>query len=97
MCNEAVRRKIVERLFELGSVCSESASNSDLRKKLGVESSNTVFKRALGSAVHREMVVRHRPVATGLYDDDRPITLMPGPAARQLVPGASQQQPYFVS
>ncbi len=98
MCNEAVKQQIVERLCALGSVCSESASNRDLRQQLGFETSNNVFKRALGSAIKDDMVIRRRPPATGLYDDHRPVTLTPGPAADKVLASRSAQpQPYFVS
>lgn len=98
MCNQAVKQQIVERLCALGSVCSESASNRELRLQLGFDTSNNVFKRALGSAIKDEMIIRHRPAPTSLCDDQRPVTLVPGPAAgKVLLLQRAQPQPYFVS
>lgn len=101
MCNESVRRQIVEWVVACGSIHSETASMSDLRQKCGINSSNVVFKRALGSAVHHGLLVYHRPPAQALYDDDRPVTITPGPyapraAAPQTTPYSDSLRPYFV-
>ncbi len=102
MCDESVRQQLVERVIALGQVCSVTASIDDLRRQCGINSSNTVFKEALGSAIHHGLLTRHRPPAAALYDDERPITITPGPhapqaAARQMTPYSDSLRHYFVS
>ncbi len=101
MCDQVVKQLIVERVRELGRVTSPSASYNDLRQKLGISSSNTVFKRALGSAIGDELVRYHKPSPEGNCDDSRPISLSPGPAVLQTVtsratPYSDSLRPYFV-
>ncbi len=97
MCNEKVKRQLVTRLCDVGRVTSDSASTRELREQLGFDVSNNVFKRALGSAIRDRLVTRRRRPATGPYDDHRPITLTPGPAATVRTTPIAQPLPYFVS
>jgi hypothetical protein len=102
MCNQAVRQQLVDRVLALGRVHSETGSINELRRKCGIESSNKVFKRALGSAVKDGLVYCPRPAAQGVDDGDRSMTLIPGrKTSRKLVPQitpySESLRPYFVS
>ncbi len=97
MCNEAVKQKIVEQVCAKGRVSSDTASMRELKMKLEINTSNSVFSKALGCAIRNSLIIRHRPAATGLYDDVRPITLLPGPAASSMRRPDAQPLPYFAS
>lgn len=100
MCDKRVQIQILTRLLDGGEVVSETGSDGELQDQLMLRAySRTVFKRALGCAINRNLINRHRPPNEGRGYEERPVRLRITEAGKRhlasMKPG--RNAPYFVS